>query len=87
MEAWVLRLKDESKTRSQKGKEFYFDGYDVTSDLNEAEVFKNKEQQIEFMKNHEIITKKNYGKDAICNYGYTNMMTHFEFVEVEVEYL
>ena len=27
-----------------------------------------------------------FGNDAICNAGYTHMMKHFDFVEVEVEY-
>lgn len=87
-DAWVLRLKDESKD-SATG-EYYFaddDVYDdfVTQNLNEATIFEDKEKAIQEMKGHESFMKTHYGEDAICNGGYTNMMKHFEFVEVEIE--
>lgn len=82
---WALRLKDESKEEGQLG-EFYFqdDAEGVTDDLQEATLYNDKEQEIEYMKKHEEFIIRRYGEDAVINYGYTNMMKHFEFVEVEV---
>lgn len=87
-EAWVLRLKDESKD-GQTGEFYYsdeneFDDF-VTQDLNDATIFKNKEKAIREMKAHEAVIKKEFGDDAVCNAGYTNMMRLFEWIEVEVE--
>lgn len=90
--AWVLRLKDESKEEGMTG-EFYFvdeevetSNYDsLTDDLQEADVFSDKNTTIRYMKEHERYMKERYGENAICNFGYTNMMKHFEFVEVELE--
>lgn len=76
-DGWVLQLKDKSQG------EMYYDGQDVTSDLSTALVIKDKANYIEFMKKHEEMTFKEFGSDAICNAGYTNMMANFEFVEVE----
>ena len=85
-EAWILRLKDESKEEGQIG-EYYFqdDTEDVTDDLQEATLYSDKEQEIEYMKKHEEFIIRRYGEDSIINYGHTNMMKHFEFVEVEIE--
>lgn len=84
---WVLRLKDEAKEEWMSG-EFYFDDSDegdcfLTQDLNSATVG-NKEKTIEEMKKHEKLIFEKFGKEAVCNFGYTNMMKNFEFVEVEV---
>jgi len=84
-DAWVLRLKDESKD-GETGDWYYADDNEfddfVTQDLNDATIFKDKEQAIKEMKDHEASIKKQFGEDAICNAGYTNMMKHFEWVEV-----
>lgn len=86
-DAWVLRLKDDSKDGLTG--EYYFAGDDemndfVTQDLNDATVYEDKEKAIQEMKNYELFMKERYGEDAICNAGYTNMMQHFDWVEVEV---
>lgn len=78
-DGWVLQLKD--KTDGV----LYFDGEDLTAAINDALVITDKEKYIEFMKQHEAKTFAEFGPDAICNAGYTNMMANFEFVEVEFE--
>ncbi|NEY20515.1 hypothetical protein G4D61_11165 [Bacillus ginsengihumi] len=88
-DAWVLRLKDESKEDYMTG-DYYFDdkGEDVdwlTKDLNSATLFEDKECAIKNFKLHEKTIFDKFGKGAICNFGYTNLMKHFEFVEVEIE--
>lgn len=76
-DGWVLQLKNKSVgTR-------YFDGDDTSADLYDALIIKDKEKFIEFLKKHEEFMYKEYGPDAICNAGYTNMMKNFEFVEIE----
>lgn len=88
-EAWVLRLKDESKEEGMTG-EYYLD-YDgeeldwLTQDLNSATVFEDKERAETNFKLYEKAIFEKFGAGAICNFGYTNIMKHFEFVEVEVE--
>ncbi|WP_144511554.1 hypothetical protein [Bacillus sp. FJAT-22090] len=87
-EAWVLRLKDDSKD-GLTGEWYFADEEEsddfVTQDLNDATIFEDKEKTIQEMKDHESYMKKQFGEDAICNAGYTNMMEHFEWVEVEVQ--
>ncbi|OEC01287.1 hypothetical protein EYB33_12090 [Lysinibacillus sphaericus] len=81
---WILRLKKEYQENQDK--EFYFcdetDDY-LTDDFKQAELFVDKELIITAMKKHEQFIKSKFGKNAICNFGYTNMMERFEFVEVE----
>lgn len=88
-EAWVLRLKDEVKFEGVQGDYFlcneeYSDSL-LTNDLQQAIVYYDKEKTIEEMKAHEAYMKERYGENAICNFGYTNMMKNLEFVEVEIE--
>lgn len=85
--AWVLRLKDESKESDMVGDHYFVaDGDDwTTDDLQKATIYQDKNQEIEAMKEHEKIIIDRYGKNSVINFGYTNMMKHFEFFEVEVE--
>lgn len=89
-DAWVLRLKDKLQD-GETGELYYADDNEVddfiTQDLNSATIFENKEHAIQEMKAHESYMKKHFGENAVCNAGYTNMMQHFEWVEVEVEEL
>ncbi|KMK77612.1 hypothetical protein [Alkalihalobacillus pseudalcaliphilus] len=87
-DAWVLRLKDESKEEGMLG-DYYLDedGEELdwlTQDLSSATIFDNKKEAIEEFKLYEKLIFDNFGEDAICNFGYTNIMGNFEFVEVEV---
>lgn len=89
-DAWILRLKDEAKDDDTQG-EYYFnsDGEELdwlTEDPSDAVIYFDKEKAIELLKNYEQAIFEKYGADAICNFGYTNMMENFEFVEVEVTY-
>lgn len=88
-DAWVLRLKEDSKAFDMVGDYYFNDNGDdedwVTKDLNEATIYYDKNYTIEGLKKYESIMKREHGKDAIVNFGYTNMMKNFEFVEVEVE--
>lgn len=84
---WVLRLKEEFKWDEMSG-DYYFNPNEddsLTDDLQNASLFKNKDETIQEMKRHERFMINRYGEDAIVNEGYTNMMKNFEFVEVEVE--
>lgn len=87
-DAWVLRLREESKD-GEPGDFYYADDNEiddfVTPDLNRASIIRDKEKAIKEMKNHESYMKKRFGDNAVCNAGYTNMMKHFEFVEVELK--
>lgn len=89
-DAWVLRLKDESKEDYMTG-DYYLDDegeeFDfLTQDLNKATVFDDKERAIKNYKIYEKAMIKKFGPSAICNFGYTNIMKHFEFVEVELQF-
>lgn len=88
-DAWVLRLKEESKDSDMQG-DYYFRDNDesdwITEDLQEATIYDDKDAAIEIMKLHEKIMLEKYGEDAIMNFGHTNMMEHFEWVEVELTY-
>ena len=57
----------------------------LTQDLSEATLHSSKEAAIAEMKEYEKIMTDLHGPDAMCSYGYTHMMKHFEFVEVEVK--
>lgn len=85
-DAWVLRLKDEFN--DSKEVQYYTGNEDaeLTADLNEANIIYNKDDAENWMKKWEEAIFSKFGNDAICNAGYTHMMKHFEFVEVEVEY-
>ncbi|MEK4713448.1 hypothetical protein [Sporosarcina sp. FSL K6-5500] len=86
-DAWVLRLKEESKEIEMIGDHYFRDDDEcdfVTDDLQEATIYYDKDYTIEGLKKYESIMIRNYGKDAIVNFGYTNMMENFEFVEVTV---
>lgn len=89
---WVMRLKDEHKEEGMLG-DFYHDSSErgeiaewmwLTQDVNEATLHTSKEQAVEEMKAYEKVMTDLYGPDAMCSFGYTHMMKHFEFVEVEV---
>ena len=89
---WVMRLKEESKEEGMVG-DFYHDSSErgeeaewmwLTQNLSEATLHSSKEVAIAEMKEYEKIMTDLYGPDAMCSYGYTHMMRHFEFVEVEV---
>lgn len=84
-DAWVLRLKDEFNDCEEI--QYYADSDDMelTTNLKEANIIYDKEAAIKWMKNWEEAIYKKFGESAICNSGYTNMMKHFEFVEVTVE--
>lgn len=91
-DAWVLRLKEESKESEMVGDYYLTDNEDIdteydflTIDLIEAQLIYDKEKEIANFKKHEEIMKNEYGENAICNFGYTNIMKNFEFVEVTVE--
>jgi hypothetical protein len=85
-DAWVLLLKNEFN--DSEGARYYSDDEDegITANINEAVIIYNKEDAENWMKKWEEAIFSKFGKDAICNAGYTHMMKHFEFVEVEVEY-
>lgn len=84
---WVLRLKEESKWDEMSGNYYFNPNEDdsLTDDLQIATLFQDKDKTIQEMKRHERFMIDRYGKDAIINEGYTNMMKNFEWVEVEVE--
>lgn len=86
-EAWVLRLKDEFN--DSEIPQYYAEDEDVelTEDLNEANIVTDKDAAEDSMKKWEKAIFDKYGKDAICNAGFTHMMKHFEWVEVEVKEL
>lgn len=92
-DGWVLRLKDESKEDGMEGDFYYCDDEDseflveeyLVQDLNGASIFYDKDAAIAHLKWHEKQIFERFGKDAICNAGYTNMMNNFEWFEVEVE--
>lgn len=85
--AWVLRLKDEFN--DSEVPQYYAEDEDVeiTEDLNQANIIIDKDAAEEWMKKWEKAIFDKYGKDAICNAGFTHMMKHFEWVEVEFEEL
>jgi len=85
-DAWVLRLKAEFNDSEED--QYYTGNEDaeLTTDLNEANIIYNKCDAENWMKKWEEDIFSKFGKDAICNAGYTHMMKHFEFIEVEVEY-
>lgn len=93
-DAWVLRLKEESKEPEMVGDYYLTDDEDIdteydflTNDVNEAQLVYDKEKQITVFKKHEEFMKNKFGEHAICNFGYSNIMKNFEWVEVEVEEL
>ncbi|WP_107839519.1 hypothetical protein [Metasolibacillus meyeri] len=85
-DAWVLRLKDEFNDSKAPQ---YYTGNDedegLTKDLREANIIYDKDAAEIWMKKWEEAIFKKFGNDAICNAGYTHMMKHFEWVQVEVE--
>lgn len=88
-DAWILRLKDETKDENHMLGEWYFDGNNeendfLTMDTNNATLYFDKEKGIEDFKSYEQAMIDRFGKHAICDFGYTNMMKNFEFVEVTV---
>lgn len=88
-DAWVLRLKEESKDSDMVGDYYFYDNDEsdwVTDDLQKATIYDDKDAAIESMKVHEKVMLDKFGKDAIMNFGYTNMMENFEWAEVEITY-
>lgn len=83
---WVLRLKEDISKEHHEGKTLYLSDDDsedfLTEDLQNAEVYVNKELTIENMKKHEENILSQFGSNSVCNFGYTNMMRNFDFVEV-----
>lgn len=90
-DAWVLRLKKEYEKEQMifDGKPLYFTDDEseefMTDDLQSAAIIDNKKEMEEELKIYERYMKEKYGEDVILNFGYTNMMRLFEWVEVEVE--
>ncbi len=88
-DAWVLRLKDEAKEEGMEGDIYFSDdaGEDdfLTNDLNKATIFPDKDKEIESLRAYEEGMYERFGPDAIVNFGYTNIMKNFDFVEVEIE--
>ncbi|WPK12264.1 hypothetical protein R6U77_00835 [Lysinibacillus louembei] len=85
-DAWVLRLKDEF---NDSGVPQYYTGNDedegLSDDLREANIINDKDVAETWMKKWEEAIFAKFGEGAICNAGYTHMMKHFEWVQVEVE--
>jgi hypothetical protein len=77
-DAWVLRLREESKEEDMTG-DYYLEANDgegidwLTQDLNKALIIADKESHIENLKIHEQLIHERYGEDAVCNFGYTNI--------------
>jgi hypothetical protein len=89
-DAWVLRLKKESKEEWMNPEKDYYltdkeENEFLTDELNEAQLIDDKEEQIEEMKRYEEYMEKRFGDIAICNFGYTNIMENFDFAEVTVK--
>lgn len=87
-DAWVLRLRKESKEEDMTG-DYYLEAGEeeldwLTQDLNKCLIIADKESHIENLKIHEQLIHERFGKNAVCNFGYTNIMKNFEFVEVEL---
>ncbi|MBM7633857.1 hypothetical protein [Geomicrobium sediminis] len=78
------KLKEVLERRRQWGKTRDSDFVWLTQNLNKATVFEDKEKAIEEFKYHEKMILEMFGEGAVCNFGYTNIMKHFEFVEVEI---
>ncbi len=85
--AWALSLKDEFN--DSEVPQYYADDEDleITEDLSKANIINDKDAAEDSMKKWEKFIFEKYGKNAICNAGFTHMMKHFEWVEVEVEEL
>lgn len=88
-DAWVLRLKDKTKDENCMQGEWYFNSQDeandwLTTELDRATLYFDKAQTIEEFKKHEKEMIDRFGNHAICDFGFTNMMSNFEFVEVTV---
>ncbi|GEM_PF-1672204 len=81
---WILRLKKEYQENPDVDS-YYCDEADdhLTDDFKQADLIVDKEKSIEAMKAYEQYVKTEFGEEAICNAGYTNLMKHFELVEVE----
>lgn len=87
-DAWVLRLKPEIAKEHHEGKTLYLtdETFDfLTENLQEAEVFFDKEGAEKLFKDHEKFMFERFGSDAICNFGYSNISKNFDWVPVEVE--
>ena len=89
--AWVLRLREEAKLENMTGN-YYFslfgteEGYNwLTRDLDEAELYEDKEAAIQEMKDYESLLLDEYGIDSPMLFGYTSTMKHFKFVEVDMD--
>lgn len=78
--AWVLK----AKSYKEGGMSVYFGNEDLTTDLQDALIVYEKEKFLKEAFDHERVIKERYGDNAICNAGYTNITTNFEFVEVEL---
>lgn len=78
-EAWVLR----ALYYKEEGQPVYYGEEDLTTDLQEALIISDKEKFLKEAYEHERATKERFGENAVCNAGYTNIITNFEFVEVE----
>lgn len=87
-DGWVLKLKDDAKEEGMEG-DYYYQDEDyaefLVQELSEATIIYDKDTAIAEMQQHEKDIIGIFGKDAICNAGYTNMMRNFEWFEVEVE--
>lgn len=84
---WVLKLRESVRDEAMATSDWFYaenEPFSLTDDVNAADWYEDKDAEIESMKVHEAQMKEMYGERAICNYGYTNTMLNFEFVEVEV---
>lgn len=92
-DAWVLRLKKEYEKEQMifDGKPLYFTDDEseefMTDDLQMTKIVFDKDEYEKELKEHEKYMKERFSEKAILNFGYTNMMRLFEWVEVEVEEL
>ncbi len=87
-DAWVLQLKEEISNEHFDGEILYLaEDFDeeLTDDLNRAEIYYDKEEIIEFMKEHDAILIREYGENSIRNFGWENISKNFNFVEVTVD--
>lgn len=88
-DAWVLRVKSEVAEEHHGNEVLYLTDDEasdfVTDNIQEAQLIFDKEKEIESMKAHDKYMFERFGPNAICNFGYTNIMKNFDRVPVDVE--
>lgn len=90
--AWVLQLKPEIAKEHYDGKVLYLAAFEYTTDndyltenIQEADVYLDREKAIQNMKNLEEFIYKKFGPNAICTFGYTDISENFDWVEIELK--